>query len=88
MFDFFENCKANCGNTEICGLLQLSSFKSRLNKRNIFIISDGHINNERAVFSLIRDENFSKNNCRLFTFGCRWVWKKIKINLHIEGLTQ
>ncbi|XP_033113003.1 protein mono-ADP-ribosyltransferase PARP4-like [Anneissia japonica] len=64
---FIRNVKANMGNTEVWRPLHAYFLLSDTNcLRNIFLISDGHINNEESTLNAI--QHGAKNN-RVFTFG-------------------
>ncbi|XP_033122166.1 protein mono-ADP-ribosyltransferase PARP4-like [Anneissia japonica] len=64
---FIRNVQAKMGNTEVWRPLHAYFLLSDTNcLRNIFLISDGHINNEESTLNAIQLN--AKNN-RVFTFG-------------------
>ena len=49
----------------------LSSSTSSLPPQSLFLVSDGHVTDEEATLTAIRQ---GLHHCRLFTFGVRFVW--------------
>ncbi|XP_013399831.1 poly [ADP-ribose] polymerase 4-like [Lingula anatina] len=65
--EFIQALQPSGGNTEVIQPLQVNFLlKPSQGLRNIFLISDGHVNNEEAVFTALR-KNYE--HTRLFTLG-------------------
>ena len=66
-----QSIQANMGNTEVYRPLHsIFLLKPENSLRNIFVISDGHVNNEETTLKAVHD------NCqhtRVFTFGVRYI---------------
>ena len=67
-----QSCKPDEGNTDAWRALGCLSALASLDRVwNVFLISDGHITNKAATYVTAKT---TKNNCRIFTFGVRYVW--------------
>ncbi|CAL1538041.1 unnamed protein product [Lymnaea stagnalis] len=64
---FIQNSSANKGNTDVLRPLRsLFLLPTSHSQRNVFLISDGHINNEEIV---IRSARLNSSHNRVFSFG-------------------
>lgn len=68
---FIQKCSPTLGNSELLLPLQSCFLLSPEDgtTKNVFIITDGHLNNETAVMKLVRDSN--SKNVRVFLLGVR-----------------
>ncbi|KAK6170199.1 hypothetical protein SNE40_018651 [Patella caerulea] len=66
-YRFIKKCVANKGNTELYEPLHtLHLLQSTSGVRNVFVLSDGHINNDDAV---LNSALLNSKHTRIFTFG-------------------
>lgn len=68
---FIQSMKANMGNTEAYRPLHAYFLlNSKQTTKNVFLVSDGHINNEEETLKAVGD---NYQNTRVFTLGVRYV---------------
>ncbi|KAH9525129.1 Protein mono-ADP-ribosyltransferase parp4 [Bulinus truncatus] len=64
---FIQNCSATRGDTEVIRPLQsLFLLPYQTSQRNVFLVSDGHINNHNLV---LQSAHMNSSHTRVFTFG-------------------
>lgn len=66
--DFLANASPAEGNTDVWRPLHSHYLLEGENLRNVFIISDGHVNNETETLKSIAKHS---SHTRIFTFGVR-----------------
>ncbi|KAK3097154.1 hypothetical protein FSP39_006899 [Pinctada imbricata] len=72
--NFIQNLSAELGNTEVYRPLHsLFLLKPKEDVRNIFLISDGHVNNEEIILKCLAENS---QHTRIFTFGISSIANK------------